>query len=39
MDMMIAAAALAHDLIVVTHNTDEFAKVQGLRLEGWEIVS
>ena len=39
MDMMIAAAALAHNLIVVTHNTDEFAKVQGLRLEDWKIVS
>ena len=39
MDMMIAATALAHNLVVVTHNADEFAKVQGLRLEDWEIVS
>ena len=37
--MMIAATALAHDLIVVTHNTAEFAKVDGLQLEDWETVS
>ncbi len=36
-DMMIAAIALANDLIVVTHNTREFSRVDGLRLEDWEV--
>jgi tRNA(fMet)-specific endonuclease VapC len=35
-DMMIAATALANDLILVTHNTGEFSRVPGLRLEDWE---
>ena len=35
-DLMIAAIALAHDLILVTHNTAEFSRVIGLRLEDWE---
>jgi tRNA(fMet)-specific endonuclease VapC len=35
-DLQIAAIALAHDLTVVTHNTDEFARVPGLKLEDWE---
>mgnify|MGYP001317456820 CR=1 FL=1 len=35
MDMMIAAHALALDATLVTHNTREFAKVKGLRLEDW----
>jgi tRNA(fMet)-specific endonuclease VapC len=35
-DLMIAAIALAHDLILVTHNTPEFSRVLGLRLEDWE---
>ncbi len=35
-DLMIAAIALAHDLILVTHNTAEFSRVSGLRLEDWE---
>lgn len=39
MDMMIAATALAHNLIVVTQNTDEFSKVEGLQFTDWEIVS
>jgi tRNA(fMet)-specific endonuclease VapC len=33
---MIAAIALAYDLTLVTHNTAEFARVPGLRLEDWE---
>jgi tRNA(fMet)-specific endonuclease VapC len=36
-DLMIAAIALANNLIVVTHNQKEFSKVNGLRLEDWEI--
>ncbi len=35
-DLMIAAIALAHGLIFVTHNTAEFSRVTGLRLEDWE---
>ena len=35
-DLMIAATAVAHDLALVTHNTAEFARVAGLRLEDWE---
>ena len=35
-DLLIAATALAHDLILVTHNTREFARVNGLKLEDWE---
>lgn len=35
-DLMIAAIALAHDLILVTHNTREFERVEGLAIEDWE---
>ncbi|MBI3269060.1 MAG: type II toxin-antitoxin system VapC family toxin [Planctomycetes bacterium] len=35
LDLMIAAAALAHDLTLVTHNTDDYNHVPGLRLEDW----
>lgn len=28
--------AKAHDLIVVTHNVDEFSRVEGLQVEDWE---
>jgi tRNA(fMet)-specific endonuclease VapC len=35
-DLMIAAIARAHDLILVTHNTGEFSQVVGLRIEDWE---
>lgn len=34
-DMWIAAHALAAGLVVVTHNTREFARVPGLRVEDW----
>jgi len=36
-DLQIAAIALANDLILVTHNTREFSRVEGLRLEDWEL--
>ena len=36
-DMLIAATALAHQLILVTHNTREFSRIAGLQLEDWEI--
>lgn len=35
-DLLIAATALAHDVTLVTHNTREFSRVPGLRLEDWE---
>ena len=34
-DLMIAAIALVNQLILVTHNTREFARVAGLQLEDW----
>jgi tRNA(fMet)-specific endonuclease VapC len=36
-DVQIAAVALAHNLILITHNTGEFRRVQGLQIEDWEI--
>lgn len=36
-DTMIAAIALARDLTLVTHNTAEFGRVTGLKLEDWEV--
>lgn len=35
-DMMIAAIALTHGLILVTHNTAEFSRVPGLLIEDWQ---
>jgi len=35
-DLLIAAIARAHDAILITHNTDEFSRVLGLRMEDWE---
>ena len=35
-DLLIAATALAHDAVLATHNTREFSRVSGLRLEDWE---
>jgi len=34
-DMLIAAQALAQDLIVVTANTGEFSRVPDLKVENW----
>lgn len=36
-DLQIAAIALAHNLTLVTHNTREFMRVEGLQLEDWEV--
>ena len=35
MDLLIASVALAHDLTLVTHNTADFVRIPGLRLEDW----
>jgi len=35
LDLMIASTALVHDLTLVTHNTQDFKNVPGLRLEDW----
>lgn len=34
-DLMIAAIALTHDLVLVTHNIEEFGRVAGLRIDDW----
>jgi tRNA(fMet)-specific endonuclease VapC len=36
-DVLIAGQAKARNLILVTHNTHEFQRVPGLRIEDWEI--
>jgi tRNA(fMet)-specific endonuclease VapC len=36
-DLLIAAIALANRLTLVTHNTTEFSRVPGLKLEDWQI--
>lgn len=35
MDLWIAATAIHHDLVLVTHNTRHFAHLPGLKLEDW----
>jgi tRNA(fMet)-specific endonuclease VapC len=35
-ELQIAAIAVAHDLTIVTHNTSEFQRVAGLKLEDWQ---
>jgi tRNA(fMet)-specific endonuclease VapC len=34
-DVLIAGQALARNMILVTHNTREFTRVPGLRIEDW----
>lgn len=36
-DLMIAATALVRGLTVVTHNTQHFSKVPGLKIEDWTM--
>ena len=36
-DIQIAAQALARNLTIVTHNTGEFMRIPGLKLEDWVI--
>jgi tRNA(fMet)-specific endonuclease VapC len=35
LDMLIAGTALHHRATLVTHNVDEFARVEGLAVEDW----
>jgi tRNA(fMet)-specific endonuclease VapC len=35
-DLLIAATAQEHGLTMVTHNTEEFKRVEGLQLENWQ---
>ncbi|MCE5229911.1 type II toxin-antitoxin system VapC family toxin [bacterium] len=35
-DLQIAAIARTHELILITHNTKEFSRVAGLRIDDWE---
>jgi tRNA(fMet)-specific endonuclease VapC len=36
-DLMIASAALVHNLTLVTHNTADYRNIPGLRLDDWLI--
>ena len=36
-DLQIAAIALANNSILVTHNTREFGRIYGLKIEDWEV--
>jgi tRNA(fMet)-specific endonuclease VapC len=36
-DLLIAAIALANDCVLVSHNTNEFSRIAGLKLEDWEV--
>ena len=36
-DLQIAAIALGNDLTLVTHNVQKFVRVEGLRVEDWEV--
>ncbi len=38
-DLQIAAIALVNDCVLVTHNTDEFSRIAGLKPENWEAES
>jgi len=35
-DLLIAAIARTHQATLVTHNTKEFSRISGLRLDDWE---
>ena len=36
-DVLIAGQVIARNLILVTHNTDEFGRVPGLQIEDWTL--
>ncbi|MBN8220360.1 MAG: type II toxin-antitoxin system VapC family toxin [Spirochaetes bacterium] len=35
-DLLIAATAVTHETLLVTHNVKEFSRVPGIQLEDWE---
>jgi tRNA(fMet)-specific endonuclease VapC len=35
MDLLLAAQAKSHNLILVTNNEKEFRRIDGLRVENW----
>jgi tRNA(fMet)-specific endonuclease VapC len=35
MDLLMAAQALSHHFILLTHNEKEFKQVKGLKIENW----
>ena len=35
MDMLIAAAAISQDAVLVTHNIRHFSKIRGIKIEDW----
>jgi tRNA(fMet)-specific endonuclease VapC len=35
-DLLIGASALARKWVLITHNTREFSRINGLMLEDWE---
>jgi tRNA(fMet)-specific endonuclease VapC len=37
MDLMIAATAITHDLILVTHNTKDFENIPDLQMVDWLV--
>jgi tRNA(fMet)-specific endonuclease VapC len=36
-DLQIAAIAISNNLTLITHNTREFERVDGLQIEDWEV--
>jgi tRNA(fMet)-specific endonuclease VapC len=36
-DLLIAAIAVANNITLVTHNTSEFSRIEGLEIEDWEV--
>ena len=36
-DLLIAATALAHDLVLVSNNMREFMRIDGLQVENWAV--
>jgi tRNA(fMet)-specific endonuclease VapC len=36
-DLQIAAIALSNNLTLITHNTNEFSRVDGLAIKDWEV--
>lgn len=35
LDLLIAATALVHDLMLITHNVRDFVSIPGLKIEDW----